>query len=287
VSVREGEARNKIARLEEKRVDRKDPRYATFLGRIAEAISEEQEIDALRPSVPKHARVGDTELAGKLVKHDGRRKLILDTIRIACANAESDLAQMLARRMRKPREAKKLLSNLLRAPAKIRIGASSISVDLAPAATAAEADSIALFLKEVSGLGLRLRGDPRRRGPAPTRRPASRRRRMLQRGPPRGASRRTRRRSRAEERLVDEDVRDAAVRSEGHFHVSIPARSAWHCRFARARRRSAITDGSHRSRGAAALARPTGTPPGQERARRGGRRSRRGRTALRSFGWRG
>ena len=97
------------------------------------------------------------------MKHDGQRKLMLDTIRIACANAESDLAQMLARTMRKPREAKKLLSNILRAPAKVRVGTTSISVDLAPAATVAEAESINEFLKDVSRLGLRLPGDSRRR----------------------------------------------------------------------------------------------------------------------------
>jgi hypothetical protein len=162
-SVREGDARNKLARLEEKRVDRDDPRYAKFLAMVAEALAEEEEIDALRPSVPTHARVADTELAGKLVKHDGQRKLMLDTIRIACANAESDLAQMLARTMTKPREAKKLLSNILRAPAWVRVGTTSISVDLAPAATAAEAESIHEFLKDVSRLRLRLPGDSRRR----------------------------------------------------------------------------------------------------------------------------
>ena len=124
----------------------------------------EQEIDAIRPSVPTHARVGDTELAGKLVKHDGRRKLLLDTIRIACANAESDLAQMLATAMKRPREAKKLLSNIFRAPAKVRVGTTTvISVDLAPAANDSESEAIAAFLEHLSTLDLVLPGDPRRR----------------------------------------------------------------------------------------------------------------------------
>ncbi len=162
-SVREGDARNKIARLRRMGVETDDPRYAKLLEMIEAALSDEEQIDALRPSVPTHARVGDTELAGKLVKHDGHRKLMLDTVRIACANAESDLAQLLARTMKRPREAKKLLSNILRAPAKVRVGRSSISVDLAPAATTAEAESINAFLAEVSRLKLRLPGDPRRR----------------------------------------------------------------------------------------------------------------------------
>lgn len=35
------------------------------------------------PSVPRRSRVGDTELAEKFVRHDGRRKLFLDIVRIA------------------------------------------------------------------------------------------------------------------------------------------------------------------------------------------------------------
>lgn len=157
-SVREGDGRNKLVRFH-----KDDPRYALAVSVVAQAIAEEQEIDALRPSVPKYARVADTELAGKLMKHDGRRKLLLDTVRIACANAESDLAQMLAPGMTKPREAKKLLSNIFRAPAKVRVGATVISVDLAPAATRSELDAIAPFLADLSALDLRLPGDPRRR----------------------------------------------------------------------------------------------------------------------------
>jgi transposase len=157
-NVREGDARNKLVRFDED-----SPRYAAALRAVAEAMLAEQEIDALRPSVPRHARVGDTELAGKLVKHDGRRKLLLDTLRIACANAESDLAQMLATAMARPREAKKLLSNIFRAPAKVRVGTTVISVDLAPAATNSESKAIAAFLDDISTLDLVLPGDPRRR----------------------------------------------------------------------------------------------------------------------------
>jgi hypothetical protein len=97
------------------------------------------------------------------VKHDGRRKLLLDTLRIACANAESDLAQMLAKAMTRPREAKKLLSNIFRAPAKVRVGSTVISVDLAPAATNSESEAISDFLHVLSTLDLVLPGDPRRR----------------------------------------------------------------------------------------------------------------------------
>lgn len=157
-NVREGDARCVLARY-----DADHPRHLRALGLVEAALDDERAIDALRPSVPKHARVADTELAGKLVRHDGRRKLLLDTVRIACANAESDLAQLLAVNMPKPREAKKLLANILRAPGRLRVTDSAISVELAPASTAAEARATALFLRRLSPLALTLPGDSRRR----------------------------------------------------------------------------------------------------------------------------
>jgi hypothetical protein len=157
-NVREGEARCVLARYEEGH-----PLHERALREIEAALEEEREIDALRPSVPKHARVVDTELAGRLVRHDGRRKLIVDTIRIACANAESDLAQILASYSAKPREAKKLLANIFRSPGRVRVNTTSLTIDLAPASTRSEARAIASFLRDVSRLNLTLPGDPRRR----------------------------------------------------------------------------------------------------------------------------
>jgi hypothetical protein len=157
-NVREGDARNILARYDEDH-----PRHQRALRQLEEAIEDERMIDALRPSVPKRARVGDTELAGKLVRHDGSRKLLVDTIRIACANAESDLAQLLARYMTKPREEKKLLANIFRSPGRVRISETTITVELAPASTASEARAITAFLRDVSRLDLRLPGDARRR----------------------------------------------------------------------------------------------------------------------------
>ena len=156
--VREGDGRNKLVRYAEGH-----PLHDRALHTIDEALQAEREIDALRPTVPKRARLADTPLAGKLVRHDGSRKLALDTIRIACANAESDLAQILAGYMSKPREAKHLLANIFRAPGNVRVTASSISVDLAPAATNAERSAIANLLRDVSALRLTLPGDTRAR----------------------------------------------------------------------------------------------------------------------------
>jgi len=153
--VREGDARCILARY-----DQEHPRHQKALREIDAALESERSIDALRPTVPRHARVGDTELAGKLVRHDGRRKLLLDTVRIACANAESDLAQLLAAAMRRPREAKRLLANILRSPGRVRVGTTSVAIELAPAATRAEGLAIASFLSDVSTLHLTLPGDP-------------------------------------------------------------------------------------------------------------------------------
>lgn len=155
--IREGDARCKVARH-----DDGQRRHLALLD-VELAMVTQKEIDALRPTVPRHARVGDTELAGKLVRHDGRRKMLLDTLRIACANAESDLAQMLAEHLRKPREAKRVLATIFRSPGRVRVGATTISVDLAPAATRAEAAAMAAFLRDVSGLDLTLPGDPKHR----------------------------------------------------------------------------------------------------------------------------
>src|SRR5579863_5227921 len=157
-NVREGDGRCILARYDEAH-----PRHQKAVREIEAALESERLIDALRPTVPKHARVGDTELAGQLVRHDGRRKLLLDTVRIACANAESDLAQLLAASMRRPREAKHLVANLLRSPGRVRIGSTTIAVELAPAATRAEGQAITTFLHDVSDLHLTLPGDPNRR----------------------------------------------------------------------------------------------------------------------------
>jgi hypothetical protein len=154
-NIREGDARNLLVRYPEGH-----RHHDAALREIEEALREEREIDALRPTVPKHARLADTELAGKLVRHDGKRKLVLDTIRIACANVEADLAQILAGYMNKPREAKHLLANVFRSPGNVPVGTTTISVDLAPAATPSERAAIADFLRDLTTLRSRCQATP-------------------------------------------------------------------------------------------------------------------------------
>lgn len=156
--VREGLALRELGRL-----DGDDPRRDRWQRQLAEAIAEQKELFALRPSVPHRAKLSETELAGELVHHLAAYKTLLDTVRIACANAEADLAYCLAPELPKPAEAKKTLANLLAAPGRIRVGASAIDVSLAPAATSSEREAFGVLLDEVNHRALTLPGDPARR----------------------------------------------------------------------------------------------------------------------------
>jgi len=63
---------------------------------------------------PTRAPLRETELADKLARHSGDYKMALDSVRIACANVESDLATILAETMVLPAQAKKVLANIFR-----------------------------------------------------------------------------------------------------------------------------------------------------------------------------
>jgi hypothetical protein len=119
-----------------------------------------EELEGQRPHVPERDHLCNTELAVKLVHHVAEYKLLLDTIRTGCANAESELASTLARGVRRPREAKKLLANLLAAPGHVTLSDSVIRVTLLCAANASERKSIDAFLRHVTAQGLTLPGDP-------------------------------------------------------------------------------------------------------------------------------
>jgi hypothetical protein len=133
--VREGLARNELARD-----DISDKRRQRFERELQDATEQRIELEGLRPTVAKRAPLADTELAGKLVRHDGRYKTVLDTIRIACVNAEADLAGEIAPYLPRPAEAKKVLANLLASPGNIAPTRSAIRVVLAPAGTSTETE---------------------------------------------------------------------------------------------------------------------------------------------------
>jgi hypothetical protein len=156
--VTAGLARNELAARAES-----DPRRARWEAILARACQREADLLALRPSTPTHAPLSETELADKLVRHPGDYKMALDSVRIACANAESDLAATLAEAMVLPAEAKKLLANVLRAPGHVVAGKSVITVRIAPAANRSERDAILALFARCNRQKLTLPGDPAKR----------------------------------------------------------------------------------------------------------------------------
>ncbi|MBC8425637.1 helix-turn-helix domain-containing protein [bacterium] len=154
----EGAARNRLASLA-----REHPKYERTQQELDEATAHRKQLESLRPHIPKKAPVKDTELAGKLVRHRSEYKTYIDTIRIACANVESDLALLLAPNLPRPAEAKMVLANLARAPAEVRVGRRSITVTLAPAGTDAERSAFEGLLERLSARKLSLPRDSQRR----------------------------------------------------------------------------------------------------------------------------
>lgn len=152
--VREGRARRDLARAA--------PASVAFEAASAElqaSLEQQAQFLSERPTTPTHAPLSETELAAVLVKHVGEYKALLDTIRIACANVESDLAATLGGHLPRPAEAKKALANLLSAPGQIEVTSDRIRVVLEPAGTAPEMDAFAALLAAVNSRGLLLPGD--------------------------------------------------------------------------------------------------------------------------------
>jgi hypothetical protein len=151
--LREGLVSRELARLDDN--DRRRPRWQQ---RLDDAIAEQNDLPALRPSLPRRARLAETELAEQLVHHLAPDKTLIDTVRIACANVESDLAYRLAAELPKPGEAKKTLANLLAAPGRIQLRPSAISISVALAATSSERAAFDVLLDEVNDRNLTLPG---------------------------------------------------------------------------------------------------------------------------------
>jgi hypothetical protein len=154
----EGRARCKLAELAAL-----DARRERVEADLAEAIEQRVYLELMRPLVPKHAAVEDTELAGKLVYHAGERKAVVDTIRIVCANIEADLAEMLAPHLRRPREAKKVVANIFASPGRVDVTTREIRVRLAIAANRSELRAIERLLEQLTAMQLTLPRDGRRR----------------------------------------------------------------------------------------------------------------------------
>jgi len=155
---REGEALRLLSRL-----PASDPKRVRCERDLATAREDQERLESQRPQVPKRAPVEETELRGKLVHHQGGLKMLMDTIRIACANAESELSAALGSFMHRPQEAKKVLANVFAAPGAVRINRKSITVTLSPVGTRGEQRAIASLLEQVNRARYTLPGDPERR----------------------------------------------------------------------------------------------------------------------------
>lgn len=154
----EGRARCALAEL--KPLDKRRERVEADL---TDAIHRRVYLELMRPLVPKHAPVEDTELAGKLVHHTGELKIVVDTIRIVATNIEADLAERIAPFLRRPREAKKVIANVFAAPGRVYVSDGEIRVRLAPAANRSERSAIRDLLAQVTAMQLTLPRDARRR----------------------------------------------------------------------------------------------------------------------------
>jgi hypothetical protein len=159
---REGELRCKLAQLPNGGKDGGATRERAERD-LAEVVEQREQLEALRPTLPKKAPLAETELAGKLVHHDSHYKTVLDTVRIACLNAEAELAAELAPHLSKPREAKKALASLFAAPGNITIADHRINVALSPAARRDELAAFERLFDVVNGKKLFMPGDPTRR----------------------------------------------------------------------------------------------------------------------------
>ncbi len=155
---REGDARRRLAQL-----DSGDPKRAKEEQDLEQALATQCDLEAQRPHLPKRARLEDTELKDKLVHHPTGYKTLLDTIRIAGANAEADLAAALAPHLRRPREAKKALANLIAAPGDVRVTEKAITITLAPAGTADEQQAFQALSDFLNTSSMTLPGDEKSR----------------------------------------------------------------------------------------------------------------------------
>ncbi len=153
--AREGDARRKLARLE----GSDETAAAALREQNEKAVAEQTKLEARMPSTPTHAPLAETELAEVLVRHRIEYKLAIDTVRIACANAEAELAERLAPHLRRPEEARRALRNLMTAPGRVRAGTKTIAVELMPAGTRSELAAFEQMLDGLNRQRLSLPGD--------------------------------------------------------------------------------------------------------------------------------
>jgi len=156
----EGTLRRQLARLEG--TDKAQAR-AALEAKLAAILRTLARVEARHQQQPERIALGETEIAGKLVHHRSEYKTMIDTLRAAGANAEAELASLLAPHLKRPREAKRALQNLFAAAGDIKVRKHSITVCLDPPGTANEREAFKQLLVVVNRWKLRHPGDPSRR----------------------------------------------------------------------------------------------------------------------------
>lgn len=153
---REGTVRRHLART-------KGTRRDAFKAELTELLAQQEILEAERKTTPQYAYLKDTELADKLVYIDSHYKTLLDTIRIACINAESELADLLRPHLAKPNEAKMVLQNIFKSTGHIRVLDDRIDLSLDFVGNQREKRAAKLFATQLNKLELTLPGDPKNR----------------------------------------------------------------------------------------------------------------------------
>lgn len=126
----EGTLRRSLARLADD--GSSAPERARLEEQLTPLLARLQRLEARHSRQPEHLQVGDIEPAGRPVHHTTAYKTLIDTLRVAGANAESELADRLAPHLSRPREAKRCLQNLLAATGDIKVAENSITITLDP-----------------------------------------------------------------------------------------------------------------------------------------------------------
>ncbi len=155
---REAKLRRQMARLKPG-----DPNRPQLKARLREEMDTQASLAASLQRAPEHIPIEQTHLHGKLVHHADEYKRLIDTVRIACARAESDLAARLRPHLSMPDEAKKVVENIFKAHGNIQVNDGSILISLDAAANSNELSAIRAALEEINALQLAHPGDPRRR----------------------------------------------------------------------------------------------------------------------------
>jgi hypothetical protein len=153
---REGTVRRHLARAKGQKRD-------ALKAELNELLAQQKNLETERKTTPRYSYLKDTELSDKLVYIDTHYKAFLDTIRIACINAESDLADLLKPHLPKPREAKMVLQNIFKSPGHIRVHDDRIDLTLSMVGNHNEKLAAQAFASALNNLNLSLPGDPMNR----------------------------------------------------------------------------------------------------------------------------